>query len=550
MKRNRKGQAAVLAYLTVVVLTVLGGALLNQTFSNSRHSQIQQQQAEIFYLAEGGVEDAISQFSQAIANFQVAANTACYPNPPTCTPIVTAFTSGGSASSVISEAEATPRTVADPDGTSVFVKNYHITTTVQHPNNSSVRVTLHQLVARRIIYTFQHAVFYDGDLEWLPGRDMTLSGRVHSNSDMYLGANTILTIDSGYVKSAGKIFNQRKDDNTVPPGTVQIKNASTGVYVAMAGLDSNSPTWTTDSQTRWGGVTVPSTVQSDVHGVTKRAVPVVGSTQPGGFYDTNANLKVTNDPIDPTKCLIKENGTTLTEGVSIPFGTCTSTTTLYNNREGKTIKMTELDVAKLGGGTYSGVTYPNHMPTNGLIYATRNDATSSQQPGVRLINGSQINSSVGLTLASNDPVYIKGNFNTTSWKPTAIIGDAVNLLSTNWSDANSSSSLSSRVPTSTTVNAAFVAGINTTTTGHYNGGLENYPRLHEAWTSSTTLSIRGSFVSLWNSQIATGNWVYGGSYYTAPTRAWTYETSFSDGTHLPPFTPYAVEMKKGAWWKQ
>ena len=86
------------------------------------------------------------------------------------------------------------------------------------------------------------------------------------------------------------------------------------------------------------------------------------------------------------------------------------------------------------------------------------------------------------------------------------------------------------------------------TPGQYNGGLENYPRLHEKWTG-VTLSIKGSFVSLWNSQIATGNWVYGNPQYTAPNRLWDYDTDFSSG-NLPPFTPWAVLINRGAWWKE
>ncbi len=153
----------------------------------------------------------------------------------------------------------------------------------------------------------------------------------------------------------------------------------------------------------------------------------------------------------------------------------------------------------------------------------------------------------GLTVVSNDPVYIQGSYNTVSRKPSAVFGDALNLLSNSWNDANSTNSLSSRVASDTTVNAAFIVGINETVGTQYNGGLENYPRLHEKWTGKT-LQVTGSFVSLWNSQIATGNWVYGGVQYTAPNRIWNYDASFTSGTNLPPFTPWAVEITTGAWW--
>jgi hypothetical protein len=546
MRNHNKGQAIVLAYLTVVVLTALGGSLLNYSFNTSRHSQIDQLQADAFYLAEGGLEDAASKFSQAIANFQIDPNAALYPASGS---IITTFSSGGTASSVITEAELTPRTVVDPDGTAVFVKNYHITTSATHPSNPSVAVTLHQIVARRMIYTFQHAVFYDKDLEWLPGANMTLSGRVHSNSDIYLATESgrTLTVDSTYLKAAGNLYHRRKDNSTVPSGTVQIEKAgSNPVTYPVLTFDSTSPTWTADSQTTWAG-----TVQTGVHGVTKRSVPVVGSTQPGGFYDTNATLKVTNgvltegvmqliDGSDPACAVVIP--------ACVPSGTITTTTSLYNNRESKFVKMTNIDLNKLGGGTFSGKTYANHLPSNGLVYATRNDAAPTEQPGIRVINGTEIKRAGGLTVVSNDPVYVQGSFNTVAKKPSAVIADAVNILSNNWNDANSTASLNSRVASATTVNAAFIAGINTTTPGSYNGGLENYPRMHEKWTGQT-LSITGSFVSLWNSQIATGQWVYGGSQYTAPIRSWNYDSSFASGTSLPPFTPWVVELKKGAWWK-
>jgi hypothetical protein len=249
--------------------------------------------------------------------------------------------------------------------------------------------------------------------------------------------------------------------------------------------------------------------------------------------------------------------------VNIPLGTVTTSTTLYNNREGKYVKMTNINLRRLAGYydcNDDGIEeqcFQNNLPVNGLIYATRTDAPANQQPGIRLLRGSKIERFAGLTVVSNDPLYIQGDYNTVDKRAAAVIADAINLLSSNWNDANSTSGLSSRVasdpahpesPTALTVNTAFISGINTTTWGDYNGGLENYPRLHEKW-DGKTLAITGSFVSLWNSQIGTGDWVYGSPQYTAPIRTWNYDTTFSDGSNLPPFTPWAVEIVKGAWWK-
>jgi len=535
--RNQRGQAAVLGYVAVGIITLLGGLMLNHAFAIQQHQQTQELYTSAFYLAEGGLEDAIAHFTQDIANFQVGATTARYPAVGSLT---TTFSSGATTSSVIQEIAPGQTTVVDPDGISLFAKNYHITTTAPSPANPAVTVTLHQIFTRRLIYTFQHAVFYDADLEWLPGADMSLVGRVHSNSDIYLASVTgkILTIDGSYLHAAGDLYHKRKDNGTIPGGVVQIDKAGlTPTTFPVLSQDSTSPTWTTDALTTWNG-----SVQTSVHGVTKRAVPVVGSTAPGDFYDTNADVKVLN-------CTMTQNGVTLVPGTDIPTGTCTTTTTFYNNREGKYVKMAVVDLAKLGGGVFGGQTFANHLPSNGLLYATRNDAPATQQPGIELINGAQINRAGGLTVVTNQPAYIRGDYNTTSKKPAAVIGDALNLLSSSWSDANSTSGLNSRVATPTTFNSAFIAGIKTTTSGNYNGGLENYPRMHENW-SGKQLSITGSFVSLWNSQIATGNWMYGSPQYTAPNRVWSWDASFENGNNMPPFTPWAVEIVKGAWWKQ
>ena len=559
-----RGQAVVLAYMTIIVLTVLGNALLQQSLTSNRHAQRQQLEQDVFYLAEGGLEDATSQFAQAVANFTITANVSRYPTAASQM-LTTTFSSGAAASSDVTEVQPPAVfTVNDADGTTTFLKRYRVRTTVQHPTNPVITLTLNQIVERRIVYTFQHAVFYDGDLEWQPGANMTLSGRIHSNSDIYLGTGAQLTIDSEHLYSAGQLFHRRKDSSPLGAGNVLIKKLGTAQYPIL-NFDSTSPTWAADSQTTWAG-----TVKTSVHGVTQRAAPQVGSTAPGGFYDTKADVRIVNNNV------LDNNGNVL----SVPPGTIGQTTTFFNNREGKFVRMTEIDLKKLAGwydctrpgggapdgipdapGTVcpGGVVYVNRLPSNGLLYATRNDALATEQPGIRLVSGSEIYKAEGLTLVSNDPMYIKGNFNTTTKKPVSVIADAVNLLSNNWdndadSTVNNVNSGSPRTATNTTYNAAFIAGITTTVAGgQYSGGLENYPRLHERW-SNVTLTIRGSFVSLWPSQIAIGAWNNGqqgsNSQYTAPIRSWSYETDFTDGVGLPPFTPLTVQVTKGAWWEE
>ena len=600
---SRRGQTLIVMYMVVLVLSVLGGSFLIRGTTIDQHGRIERFNTATHYLAQAGVEDAVASFINAIGTYQISGNPTCYPDTNTdglCAPdpatqtdvLVTTlcaasapcpdapFSAGSTprAFSWVNAVEPTERLVTEPDGTITYLRNYEIITQATHPDNPSSTARLHQVVTRRLIPTFQHAVFYNDDLEILPGANMTLSGRVHSNHNMYLDAYTgkTLTIDTEYVHAAGNIYNFRKDTGAAYSGDVAIKKAGSSppdFQLMLPGQDSTSPTWEVDSQTRWNG-----TVKSAVHGVTQLAVPAVGSTAPSGssaYYANNADVKITNTAIQ------KKNGASyvdivectpavaaLTPSTCVPVGTLTTNPTgssdpnrFYDNRENKIVKMTNLDVKRLGGyydangdtildppGT-PGNPYTSKLPANGLLYATRSDAGATELPGIRLVNGTLVNRSGGLTVVSNDPVYIQGDFNTVSKKPVAVIADALDLLSNSWSDSNSYKSISNRTASLTTVNSAFVAGIKTTTSSNYNGGLENYPRLQENWTSKT-LAIRGSFVALWNSQIATGNWPGTGTVYTAPIRNWNYETDFTTTGQLPPFTPWAVEAVRGAWWKE
>jgi len=102
----------------------------------------------------------------------------------------------------------------------------------------------------------------------------------------------------------------------------------------------------------------------------------------------------------------------------------------------------------------------------------------------------------------------------------------------------------------TTMNTAFLAGVDNTTPGKYNGGLENYPRFHEAWGGST-LAYRGSFVSLGTPAHVSGNWcetggssVSGCNIYNPPLRNWDYDPDFNDVKNIRPLTPRFVSVEQ------
>lgn len=586
MRMNKKGIALVLAYFAIVVLSILVVAVTQRARTELVAAQRNMLSTKALYLAEGGVEEATKTLGQKIANFEdepVAADDTFFSGSETGY-LSTDFNL--SYSCKVKEAEGAEQEITDSLGIVTKVRHYEITATATH-SQYGLSETISQIVKRKKTYTFQHAVFYNDDLEMIPGVDMTLSGKVHSNDDIYIAANgssTIFTIDSKYLYSVGNIYNKRKNNDARMPGTVniQIKGQPSGTYENMYDgstyYDSDYSNWTDESQTRWGypSANKDGTAKSSVHGVTALAVPEVGSIQPDGYYAGQAEsggLKITKKSDGSWEIYVGGSEISRSDFAVDPI----SESSFQDKREETTVTVADIDISKLnqaeeiigdqsegveGHGVYEpskGETYtdsngnsqydPSYFPNNGLMYVTREDSSVSQPNGVRLVNGEELNGK--LTAVSNNPVYIKGDYNTTSKKGSAVICDAVNILSNSWNDSNDN--FSDRNATDTTVNTAFISGIVPTPDGggNYSGGLENYPRLHENWQSDgrKTLTIGGSFVVLWYSSIADGLWHYGSPDYTAPNRAWDYDTDFNDSNNLPVFTPFAVEAERVVWWK-
>ena len=167
----------------------------------------------------------------------------------------------------------------------------------------------------------------------------------------------------------------------------------------------------------------------------------------------------------------------------------------------------------------------------------------------------------GLTVASSNPVYIQGDYNTGGNPPSnsgnysqpqvagytrapcAVIGDAINILSNAWDDSNSTASLSSRVASNTTINSAIISGIVPSANNYYSGGAENFPRFLETW-SGKSLTYYGSMVELYQSRQSIGRWG-SANVYNPPNRQWFFDTNFQVNT--PPGTLMVYSYTKGRW---
>ena len=554
----------------------------------------------------------------------------------------------------------------------------------------------------RLVPLFQFAVFYNKDLEILPGPAMTLSGPVHTNGDLYLNAGASLsilgqvTVGKDEDGSTNGFYRGRKNSPSGCSGTVNVYDPANPVNAACSG---SSRTQITDVSA-WNDqvklnidyldIPPPETLNADpsdpdaaywqkadlrvVLELDSSGNPIdIEVRSANGSRDNTAtsalhsscdvpeeslqpNIDASNlgspnpawYPNDATKLyvadashfsagdiitLVNTSGTVIDSdsniiqsisgneitlqrqlmhsyqtggdlnhaGISIRKAVVSTSDTFYNYREGKFIRMLDVDAQALltcldeDGNSLtqnlldSGKALDDDTE-GGLVWFFAVDGPDSNVDvtagdpdgnnyGIRVRNGEELASTdssapevQGLTIATDQAFYIRGNFNATDKKPAAFLADSLNVLSNRWDfgrpggddqtasfdgrrynnglPTNGADSSNDRRTENTTINAAFLGGTDNTgntegtggqDSGDYNGGVENYPRFHERW-SGTSLNYRGSFVSLNKARRVDGPW--GSQSYSPPGRNWDYDTDFNDAANLPPLTPRFVYLRQ------
>jgi hypothetical protein len=202
--------------------------------------------------------------------------------------------------------------------------------------------------------------------------------------------------------------------------------------------------------------------------------------------------------------------------------------------------------------TYSGVTASIARKNRPILF----------RRGLKLINGQSFDLGsdsdgipYGLAIASENPVYVQGNYNApgtfdTTHRACSIIADAVTLLSNSWSDANSftyPNNPSGRAASDSWYRMAVIAGkgvpfpnINLSDVDKRDfgtdGGVHNFLRYLENW-GGQSLKYKGSIVSLFFNRQATGTYKCCTNVYSPPDRGYSFDVEFLEPSLLPPRTP-------------
>jgi len=462
----------------------------------------------------------------------------------------------------------------------------------------NVVAKVRRVFQKQQISPWNFAIFYADPLEIHPGQNFTVTGWVHTNSDLYTGHDFLTFADK--VTYASDWFAPTPAKPTVgfKPGDLQHPQPP---LPTAPHYPSNLPPAHDDAKQPFGldSTQLFSTTDTNPNNDSYRELIEVPSSTAADplanarYWNQAAVVIRINADNSYTIGTPNANGTMTTVPSSdwryTMFNSAISTNqSILDSREGTSIKLATLDISQIltasSTATYKSSNFSNPIvyiydasatshPLNtdgtvNLLVNKKLDGSTSATPvsrGIRVKNGSKI-PAVGLTIVSNNPVYIQGDFNTGGNPPSnsglaadavtpqvagytrapcSILGDAINILSNSWNDA-----LAGTAPAAsdTTVNAAIVSGIVPTAPvggdGSYSGGAENFPRFLEDW-SGQSFTYYGSMVELYKSQQSTGKWTCCNPVYSPPIRQWYFDNNFK--IKPPPGTLMVYSYVKGKW---
>jgi hypothetical protein len=433
-------------------------------------------------------------------------------------------------------------------GLTGFASTYTVVSDAREPNMpQNVIAGVLEAIQLTRIPIFQFAMYSSGEMEVSCGNPFVVNGPVHSNGQLYVEPDNLLTFQSGVTAVGNVVFGRDPLDPRGAPG---------GAVTYDVTPESGQPALTLPI----GVTNTPQAVREIIE--PPQPFELASSAIGRARYYWQSDLVIT---VANTNISVKSGYST--GGLNVPSNQMvlfvSTNSTFTDSREHKTVCPIDINVgAFVTWCTSTNITNQNLRSVLGRdicsIYVWDQRTLPSTSLGaVRVSNGQQLPPQ-GLTVATGDPLYVMGHYNqpvtanlgtaiVTSTLPASLVGDAVTILSTNWSDGASGNSESSRVAGPTTVNAAILAGEVDTTTASYSGGMENFPRFLENWGSGNVFTYNGSMIKMFPSLYATNVWSQTNTFYTPPSRNWTYDTNFNNPTLLPPLTPSLQVVSRSQW---
>jgi hypothetical protein len=474
---------------------------------------------------------------------------------------------------------------------------YRLISNVTMPGSTANVVgTAQEDVMLALLPITTYAIFYNGELEFSDCATMTVSGRVHSNADICTGAGSGATLTfNGAVTCCSTISSPGRggltytlNQNTTYNSTYATDVVSMQISIPMTNTHSiieippsgEQATSVTGQQREYNKAQVVMIVTNS---------PLGGGPQVTVTLQDSYNGNVPGaDPTPVTYVVTNCTPANLGTNATLKMASFLSLTNVFGDQRQS---QTNMFVTQINIGAYAAWVLTNtailnkvsassdNYPTI-LYVADRRNIGTNRQAVVRLVNAQELppntasGANLGFSLATLNPLYVWGNYNTTTdgshytltlgattngyTVPAALFCDAITVLSSNWLDSLSNSGYVAREANpanNTVINAAIITG-NIPSTGTsattFSGGVHNLTRLLEDW-GSATLTYNTAIVCLFASQTATNQFLmpYSSSnpsgYYTPPTRVWGFDPTYYSINKQPPGVPCALVPIRYNW---
>jgi hypothetical protein len=404
----------------------------------------------------------------------------------------------------------TPRTPA----TWNYIASADVTLPVSF-GSGNVNAKVRRVFSKKQESPWNYAIFFVDPLEIHPGPLFTVTGWVNTNSNLYTGHSSLTFADK--VTYAGDWFESTSTNlgaGFMPGDTYHLDNdpangsptypsnlpPARGQALQPLGLDStlifNSSDTNPNNDSYHELIEPPQTGYTDPLAGTRlwdQAAIVIEDNGPSGntkgWDNANGHDQIKIYTVDPNTGA----KTQITSGSIYSMidntGFITTNQVIQDNREGKGVSVTTLDLSQILQTSSGVTTYQSSIfASNPIIYFYDTTNSATNRKALRIKKGSTI-PSAGLTVVSNGPVYLQGDFNTGGTgtavptnnpsnlntdgtylnpsnppnpqvngytrAPCSIIADAVDILSSTFSDSETGPLTAA----ATTVNAAIISGI-------------------------------------------------------------------------------------------
>ena len=499
--QNQQGFSMVLVLSLVALMSIMLITYSIITVNNARTAGTSASSSSGFYIAEAVMNARADRIRRQFKGFQTPSGESPTTTPAPCTGSNTGkddlaceslTLNGRSARSYVTS--GTPLNITIPAGerfANLTAEETPFTVYGQSLNSSGNPEAIANLVFRsRVVPLFQFAVFFDKDMEFDNTAQLSFTGPIHSNGNIFLDSGSTVSLSiAGQLTGAHDIYRRQKRSTTCQ-GTVNIAT-NTGAMKSLA-CNGGTPLTNTFLKTQYGG-----TVESQIG---ELEVPSISALQPSkdAEYWQKADLRVVlkrRGGLTGTiweAQLVNANGTQLPTPTTSACNYSAAASGSYSfrdNREAQywesptggnqpdraTKRLLEINVRELltciqksatlgiedrlqnksDGGLVIFLTVDDSASdtvANGLLSSVlrsgSDGAISQTNPprpnnyGVRLRNGASLLANdgsrpLGVTFVTDQAAYIAGDFNShladsSNWVPSAILADSMNVLSNDW----------------------------------------------------------------------------------------------------------------------